>query len=162
MSPYSRYSPPRERTIRFTAAVPPMPQRNRRSRIDDIEPSADNFSIMDRQQHRRNRSPTPSTPLPEYEEYNQTQFMQLPAEPLDDDFSTIPVEHFSPQPQRTKQKAIPIPNPGITPGQNNDPIGTHRTNCNIQHRPENETRPRFQNENANEHLPDEAIQIQQD
>jgi hypothetical protein len=162
MSPYGRYSPPRDRTIRFTAAVPPMPQRNRRSRIDDIEPSADNFSIMDRQQHRRNRSPTPSTPPPEYEEYNQAQFMQLPAEPLDDDFSTILVEQFPPQPQRTKQRAIPIPNPGITPGQNNDTIETQQTSNNIQHLPGSETRPRFQNENACEHFPDEAIQIQRD
>jgi hypothetical protein len=138
-----------------------MPQRNRRSRIDDIEPSADNFSIMDRQQHRRNRSPTPSTPPPEYEEYNRAQFMQLPAESLDDDFSTIPVEQFPPQPQRTKQRAIPIPNPEITSG-NNDTIKTHQTNSNIQHRPESETRPRFQNEIANKHFPDEAIQIQRD
>jgi hypothetical protein len=84
MSPYSRYSPPRDRTIRFTAAVPPMPQRNRRSRIGDIEPSTDNFSVTDRQQYsRRIRSHIHSTPPTEYEEYNQTHFMQLPAEPLD-------------------------------------------------------------------------------
>jgi hypothetical protein len=161
MSPYGRYSPPRDRTIRFTAAVPPMPQRNRRSRIDDIEPSADNFSIMDRQ-NRRNRSPTPSTPPPEYEEYNRAQFMQLPVEPLDDDFSTIPVEQFPPQPQRTKQRAVPIPNPGTTPGRINDSFETHQTNSNIQHLPESETRPRFQSETTNEHFSDEASQIQRD
>jgi hypothetical protein len=117
---------------------------------------------MDRQQHRRNRSPTPSTPPLEYEEYNQAQIMQLPAEPLDDDFSTIPVERLPPQPQRTKQRAIPIPNPGITPGQNNETIETQQTSRNIQHLPGSETRPRFQNENVNEHLPDETIQIQRD
>jgi hypothetical protein len=140
-----------------------MPQRNRRSRIDDIEPSADNFSIEDRQQYnRRNRSLTSSTPPPEYEEYNQTHFMQLPAEPLDDDFSTVPIEHLSPQPQRIKQKAIPIPNPGITPRQNNDPIRTHQTISNIQHRPENEIRPGHQDEDTGENFPDETIQIQQD
>jgi hypothetical protein len=163
MSPYSRYSPPRDRTIRFTAAVPPMPQRNRRSRIDDIEPSTDNFSIMDRQQHnRRIRSPTPSTPPPEYEEYNQTHYMQLPVEPLDDDFSTIPVEPPPPQPQRVKQRAVPVSNPGTTPMRNNDPIRIHQNNNNIQHRQEDENRPRIQNENADENFSDESIQIQQD
>jgi hypothetical protein len=163
VSPYSRYSPPRDRTIRFTAAVPPMPQRNRRSRIDDIEPSTDNFSIMDGQQYnRRNRSPTPSTPPPEYEEYNQTHFMQLPVEPLDGDFSTIPVEPLSPQPQRIKQKATPVSNLGITPVQNNNPIRTHQPNSNIQHRPENETRSRIQEEDTDEYFPDESIQTQQD
>jgi hypothetical protein len=163
MSPYSRYSPPRDRTIIFTAAVPPMPQRNRRSRIDDIEPSTDNFSTMDRQQfNRRIRSPTPSTPPPEYEEYNQTHFMQLPVEPLDDDFSTIPVKPLSPQPQRIKQKAIPVSNLGITPVQNNNQIRTHQTNSNIQHRPENETRSRIQDEDTDEHFPNDSIQIQQD
>jgi hypothetical protein len=159
MSPYNRYSPPRDRTIRFTAAVPPMPQRNRRSRIDDIEPSADNFSIIDRQQHnRRNRSPTPSSPPPEYEEYNQTHIMQLPAEPLDDDFSTIPVEPPSPQPQRIRQKAIPVSNLGIAPVQNNNPIRTHQINSNMQHRLDNETRPRSQDGDADEHFPNESIQ----
>jgi hypothetical protein len=88
--------------------------------------------------------------------------MQLPAEPLDDDFSTIPVEQFPPQPQRTKQRAVPIPNPGITPGRINDSIETLQVNSNIQHLPENETRPRFQSETTNERFPDEAIQIQQD
>jgi hypothetical protein len=115
---------------------------------------------MDRQ-NRRNRSPTPSTPPPEYEEYNQAQFMQLPVEPLDDDFSTIPVEQLPPQPQRIKQRAAPIPNPGI-PGRVNESIETHQTNSNIQHRPESENRPRFPSENTNEQFPDEDIPIQRD
>jgi hypothetical protein len=161
MSPYGRYSPPRDRTIRFTAAVPPMPQRNRRSRIDDIEPSADNFQIMDRQ-IRRNRSTTPSTPPPEYEEYNPAQFMQLPVEPLDDDFSTEPKEQILPQPQRIRQRAVPILNPGTIPGRTNDQNEIQHTRINEQHLPENEIGPRFQSETTSEQLLDEDIPIQRD
>jgi hypothetical protein len=116
---------------------------------------------MDRQ-NRRNRSSTPSTPPPEYEEYNQAQFMQIPVEPLDDDFSTIPVEQFPPQPQRTKQRAVPIPNPETTPSRINDSFETHQINSNTQYRPESETRPRFQSETTNEQFPDEDIPIQRD
>ncbi len=163
MSPYNRYSPPRDRTIRFTAAVPPMPQSNRRSRIDDIEPSPDNFSIIGRQQYnRRNRSPTPSTPPPEYEEYNQTHYMQPTVEPLDDDFSTSPVEPPPPQPQRIKQRAVPLPYSGTTPTRNHDPIRIQQDTSNIQHRQEEENRIRTQEENVEENLPDESIHIQQD
>jgi hypothetical protein len=161
MSPYSRYSPPRDRTIRFTAAVPPMPQRNRRSRIDDIEPSADNFPTMDRH-IRRNRSSTPSTPPPEYEEYNQTRFMQLPVESLDDDFSTAPKEQLPPQPQRIRQRAVPILNPGTIPDQINNQSEIHYTRTNEQHPPENEIRPRFHSETINEQFPEEDIPIQRD
>jgi hypothetical protein len=137
-----------------------MPQRNQRSRIDDIEPSADNFSIMNRQ-NRRNRSPTLSTPPPEYEEYNQAHFMQLPIELLDDDFSTISMEQLPPQPQRTKQRAVPIPSPGIAPGRTSDSDGTLQNSINT-HRSESETRPRFQNENISDQFPDEDIPIQRD
>ncbi len=161
MSPYTRYSPPRDRTIRFTAAVPPMPQRNRRSRIDDIEPSADNFPTMDRH-IRRNRSSTPSTPPPEYEEYNQSQFMQLPVEPLDDDFSTAPKEQVPPQPQRIRQKAVPILNPGTTPGQISDQTGIYHTRTSEQNLPEYEIRPRLQSETTNEQFPEEDNLIQRD
>jgi hypothetical protein len=161
ISPYGRHSPPRDRTIRFTAAVPPMPQRNRRSRIDDIESSTDNFLTMDRQ-IRRNRSSTPSTPPPEYEEYNQAQFMQLPVESLDDDFSTVPKEQIPPQPQRIRQKAIPILNSENTPGRVNDQNEIHHTGITQQHPPENEARPRFQSETTNEQFPEEDIPIQRD
>jgi hypothetical protein len=161
MSPHSRYSPPRDRTIRFTAAVPPMPQRNRRSRIDDIEPSADNFPIMDRH-IRRNRSSTPSTPPPEYEEYNQTRFMQLPVESLDDDFSTMPTEQSPPQPQRIRQRAVPILNPGTIPGELINQNEIHHTRINEQHLPENENRPRFQSEATKEQFPEVDIPIQRD
>jgi hypothetical protein len=88
--------------------------------------------------------------------------MQLPVGPLDDDFSTIPIEPPSPQPQRIKQKATPVSHPGITPVQNNNPVRIHQTNSNIQHRPENETRPRIQDEDTDEYFPDESIQTQQD
>jgi hypothetical protein len=161
MSPYGRYSPPRDRTIRFTAAVPPMPQRNRRSRITDVEPSADNFQTVDRQV-RRDRSTTLSTPPPEYEEYNPARFMQLPVEPLDDDFSAIPNEQILPQPQRIRQRAVPILNPGIIPGRTNDQNEIQHTEINEQHLLENETRLRFQSETTSEHLPDEDIPIQRD
>jgi hypothetical protein len=161
MSPYSRYSPPRDRTIRFTAAVPPMPQRNRRSRIDIIEPSADNFPTMERH-IRRNRSSTPSTPPPEYEEYNQARFMQLPVEPLDDDFSTASKEQTPPQPQRTRQRAVPILNPENIPGQINDQSGTYHIRTNEQNTPENEIRSRFQSETTNAQFPEEDIPIQRD
>jgi hypothetical protein len=160
MSPYSRYSPPRDRTIRFTAAVPPMPQRNRRSRIDDIEPSADNFPTMERH-IRRNRSSTPSTPPPEYEEYNQARFMQLPVEPLDDDFSTASKEHILPQPQRTRQRAVPILNSENIPGQNNQSV-TYQIRTDEQNTPENEIRSRFQSETTNEQFPEDNIPIQRD
>jgi hypothetical protein len=161
MSPYSRYSPPRDRTIRFTAAVPPMPQRNRRSRIDDIEPSADNFPTMDRH-IRRNRSSTPSTPPPEYEEYNQARFMQLPVEPLDDDFSTASKEQIPPQPQRIRQRAVPILNSVNIPSQINNQSETYHLGTNEQNTPENEIRPRFQSETTNEQFPEEDIPIQRD
>jgi hypothetical protein len=161
MSPYGRYSPPRDRTIRFTAAVPPMPQRNRRSRIDDIEPNADNFKIMDRQ-IRRNRSTTPSTPPPEYEEYNPARFMQLPVEPLDDDFSTMLKEQIPPQPQRIRQRAVPILNPETIPGRTNDQNEIQHTEMSVQHLPENEIGPRFQSEATNGQSPEEDIPIQRD
>jgi hypothetical protein len=161
MSPYGRYSPPRDRTIRFTAAVPPMPQRSRRSRIDDIEPSTDNFPTMDRQ-IRRNRSSIPSTPPPEYEEYNQTRFMQLPVESLDDDFSTVPKEQIPPQPQRIRQRAVPILNSGTIPDQVSEQNEIHHTRINEQHLPENEIGPRFQSVTTNEQFPDEDIPIQRD
>ncbi len=112
-------------------------------------------------QDRRNRSSTPSTPPPEYEDYNQAQFMRLPVEQLDDDFSTIPMEQLPPQPQRTKQRAVPIPNPGIAPGRTNDSNETLQISSNT-HRLEIETRPRFQSENTNEQFPDEDIPIQRD
>jgi hypothetical protein len=117
---------------------------------------------MDRQNRRNtSRSPTTSTPPPEYEEYNQAQFMQLPVETLDDDFSTMPVEQLPPQPQRIKQKAVPIPNPGITPGRTNDSNETLQISSNT-YRSESEIRPGFRSENTNEQFPDEDIPIQRD
>jgi hypothetical protein len=138
-----------------------MPQRNRRSRIDIIEPSADNFPTMERH-IRRNGSSTPSTPPPEYEEYNQARFMQLPVEPLDDDFSTASKEHIPPQPQRIRQRAVPILTPGNIPGQINDQSETYHIRTNEPNTSETEIRPRFQNETTNEQFPEQNIQIQQD
>jgi hypothetical protein len=159
MSPYNRYSPPRDRTIRFTAAVPPMPQRNRRSRIDNIEPNADNFPTTDRN-IRRNRSSTPSTPPPEYEEYNQARFMQLPVESLDDDFSKTPKEQIPPQPQRVRQRTVPVLNPGTITAQISVQSEIHHTITSEQHPPENELRPRLQSETISEQFPEEDIPIQ--
>jgi hypothetical protein len=161
MSPYSRYSPPRDRTIRFTAAVPPMPQRNRRSRIDNIELNTDNFPTADRN-IRRDRSSTPSTPPPEYEEYNQNRFMQLPVGSLDDDFSITPKEQIPPQPQRIRQKAIPVLNPGTIPAQISLQSEIHHATPSEQLPPENEIRTRLQSETISEQFPEEDIPIQRD
>jgi hypothetical protein len=116
---------------------------------------------MDRQ-IRRNRSSTPSTPPPEYEEYNQAQFMQLPVESLDDDFSTVPREHIPPQPQRIRQKAVPTLNNETIPSRLNNQSEIHHTRTNEQHPLENEIRPRFQSETINEQFPEEDIPIQRD
>jgi hypothetical protein len=138
-----------------------MPQRNRRSRIDIIEPSADNFPTIERH-IRRNRSSTPSTPPPEYEEYNQARFMQLPVEPLDDDFSTASKEQIPPQPQRIRQRAVSILTPGNIPGQINDQSETYLNRTSEQNTSETEIGANFQSETVKEQFPEPDIQIQQD
>jgi hypothetical protein len=55
------------------------------------------------------------------------------------------------------QKAIPTPNPGPVSAQNNNQR-IHQTNSSMQHHPENGIRPRIQQEDADEHVPNESIQ----
>jgi hypothetical protein len=88
--------------------------------------------------------------------------MQLPVESLDDDFSMTSKEQIPPQPQRLRQRAIPVLNSGNIPAQINVQSEIHQAISNEQRHPENEIRTRLQSETTSEQFPEEDIPIQRD
>ncbi len=78
------------------------------------------------------------------------------------DFSITPKEQIPPQPQRIRQRAVPVLNPGTIPAQINVQSEIHHTRTSEQHPSENEIRPRLQSETISEQFPEEDIPIQRD